>query len=321
MEKSTRVRSLGSVVNDIKKEKYSFDSPLQREEGQWNSYGRSLLIDSILREYPFNPIYIVKKDKLEVIDGKQRLTTIYDYMNDKFALHKGIEPVEIDGKVYDIAKKKFSKLDEELQDKIKNCEETIYEFTNCTSEDIKEMFRRCNNGVKLNNKQLRVIRLTDELCDELYDLTTLPFMDKVFTKAQRKSATDRDCLIQAFMLMETSQDNEYLSFKTKDIDAFVDMNVINKEKIELLKQGINSIDKLFDAPLKLKTSSIPFVFYAIYRVTKDKKSINKLHDAIKKFIVSYETNDEYKEGLQSGTSSIESVRKRFDYWRKVIRTL
>ncbi len=49
--------------------------------------------------------------------------------------------------------KKYAQLDEAVQDKLNDYEMTIYVFTDCTGEDIREMFTRQNNGKPLNNTQ------------------------------------------------------------------------------------------------------------------------------------------------------------------------
>ncbi len=55
----------------------------------WKDDMRVRLIETILLGYALNPIWvIIKKDKDEelVLDGKQRLTTICDFMNNEFVL-------------------------------------------------------------------------------------------------------------------------------------------------------------------------------------------------------------------------------------------
>ena len=49
-------------------------------------------------------------DKQAVIDGVQRLSTCYSYINDGFSLSKNLEPVTIGENTYEIAGKKSSKL-------------------------------------------------------------------------------------------------------------------------------------------------------------------------------------------------------------------
>lgn len=61
------------------------------------------------------------------------------------------------------------------------------------------------------------------------------------------------------------------------------------------------------------------IMYAAYRITKDKKSFSKLVDEIRNFLENYNSNEEYKQYLQSGTSAQQNVRGRFDYWREIVK--
>lgn len=61
------------------------------------------------------------------------------------------------------------------------------------------------------------------------------------------------------------------------------------------------------------------IMYAAYRITKDKKSFGKLVDEIRNFLENYNSNEEYKQYLQSGTSAQQNVCGRFDYWREIVK--
>ena len=119
MKVSSGNKPVQTLTNKIKREKIVLKHRLQRREGVWSKSSKSLLCDSLLRGYIVNPVHtIVENDVQYVIDGVQRLSTLYDYLNDKFSLSKDLEPVEIDGVSYDIAGKKFSKLDEPVKDEL-----------------------------------------------------------------------------------------------------------------------------------------------------------------------------------------------------------
>ena len=140
------------------------------------------------------------------------------------------------------------------------------------------------------------------------------------TKVQRKNGTDRDIIIQTFMLICTNQDRDFVSFRTKDIDKFVkDYSDESLEKVSVLEEAMNRFNEAFEE-IKIPVTSIPMVLYSGYRITKDKKSFSKLVDLVNEFLNGYETNEEYKQFVQSGTSSAENVRGRFDWWRQRIRT-
>lgn len=326
MDFSTRTRSISSLTKDVENKKYDFNNPMQRMEGQWSGYMKSELIDSMLRSYPIDPLRGIKDDKIiSIIDGKQRLTTIIDYVNNGFSLSKKLKTLVIDDEEYEIAGKKFSKLDEKLQDAIKNYEMQVYVFTDCSYEDVQEMFRRQNGGKPLNSKQLRTSIFTKELSDKLNELKNHPFMKKILGKAQIKNATDRDLIIEVLMLMNTTDENDFASFRSQDINAFIMWYADNMDMVKMdeLGHAMDKLDESFEESDKIKipVTSIPMILYSSYRVMKDSKSFNRFIDIVWDFINNYESNEEYKEHCKQGTSSQASVRWRFDYWRNIIHDM
>ncbi len=102
------------------------------------------VIDSILKGYPIGLIYFVKvgKDRFEVLDGQQRITSIGRFIENKF-------PIMIDD-----VPQWFSGLAEDLRKKILQTKLTIYECEGTESE-IKEWFKTINiAGVPLNEQEL-----------------------------------------------------------------------------------------------------------------------------------------------------------------------
>ena len=102
------------------------------------------VIDSILKGYPLGLIYFNKVgDKLEVLDGQQRITSFGRFVTGKFAIKdsNGMEQY-------------FSGLAEDLQKKILDTKLLIYECEGTESE-IKEWFKTINiAGVPLNEQEL-----------------------------------------------------------------------------------------------------------------------------------------------------------------------
>lgn len=322
MDYTCRTKTLQALNKAIGKGNILLSHKLQRPEGQWNRKQKTDLIDSLLRKYPINATYAIKEDGvLSVIDGVQRLSTVRDFIGGKFSLSKDMEPVAVNGEEKNLSGLKFNKLDEDTKDAILNSELQMYELTDCTEKDVREMFRRQNAGKPLNGKQLRIVNESEDFSDAVYSLATHPFMDKLMTKTQRKNGTDRDVIIQTLMLIETNQEQEFVSFRTKDIDSFIlgHSDSIGSDKISMLETAMDKFDENFD-DIKIPVTSIPMILYSGYRIVKDKKSFSKLIDLINDFLANYETNEEYKKYVQSGTSSSENVRGRLDYWRNIIKT-
>jgi hypothetical protein len=103
------------------------------------------VIESVLKGYPIGLIYFnkVNEDKLEVLDGQQRITSVGRFVTDKFAIKD-----ENDMEQY------FSGMAKDKKTKILEAKLLIYECEGTESE-IKEWFKTINiAGVPLNNQEL-----------------------------------------------------------------------------------------------------------------------------------------------------------------------
>ena len=323
MKVSSSNKPLQPLMNKVKREKIVFTHRLQRREGAWSTKSKSLLIDSLLRGYPVNPVYTIVEEKQAVIDGVQRLSTCYNYMNDGFALSKNLEPVEIDGNLYEIAGKKSSKLDDVVKDALSSAQIQVYEITEYTDKEIRTMFSRLNGGKALNSVQKMTPEMSDDLSNTIFDIVSHPFFAKVLTPAQLKSSVDQSIALEILMLSEVSNEYDFGSFSRKDKEKFILYynDKVNANKVKMIKQGLDKLDEIFDENVKIPKTSVSFVIYIYYRCIKDKKSISKLTDIVKTFLDEYDSNEEYKAFIQQGTSSGESVKTRLQYWRNIIREL
>jgi hypothetical protein len=75
----------------------------------------SRLIESLLLNIPVPPLYFAEMpgNRMEVIDGQQRLTTIIHYVKNEFPLQKLLRLTKLNGKY-------FKDLPEEYQEKLKD---------------------------------------------------------------------------------------------------------------------------------------------------------------------------------------------------------
>lgn len=103
------------------------------------------VIDSLLKDYPLGLIYFnvdSANNKLEVLDGQQRITSVGRFVTGKFA-------IKVAGK-----EQVFSSLSTDDQQKILGTELLIYECEG-TETEIKEWFQTVNiAGVPLNKQEL-----------------------------------------------------------------------------------------------------------------------------------------------------------------------
>lgn len=187
MKISTPNKPVQTITNKIKRGNILFTHKLQRREGVWNSSQKSLLIDSLLRGYLINPTYTVIEDgKQYVIDGVQRLYSIASFIADGYRLSKNLDPIVIDNESYEIAGRKFSRLDEKVQDELMAAQLQVCEITDYTDKDVREMFRRLNSGKPLNASQKMTPDMSDELSDAISGLVSHPFLKRPFPRRSLK---------------------------------------------------------------------------------------------------------------------------------------
>ena len=312
------------LIGKMKREKIILKHKLQRRESVWSNPNKSLLIDSLLRGYIVPPVYTIIEDSIQyVIDGVQRLSTLKGFYNDEFSISKKAEPVVIEGTEYNIAGLKFSKLDQVVKDELDSSAITIYEITEYTDKDVREMFRRLNSGKPLNTSQKLTPDMSDELSNAIFDIVSLPFFERRLTPAQLKSSVDQSIALETLMLCSTDKDNDFTSFRGTDKKKFIEFynDQIDSEKIELIKTAINKLDKSIEEDVKIPKTSISVLCFASYRVYKDKKSFEKFALKVNEFLSTYDSNTEYKDKLMNGTNSSESVQARLDYWKAQIKAL
>lgn len=125
----------------------------------WNKKKASNLIESILINIPLPIIFTSSKNgKEEVIDGQQRLTSIFTFLDGHFAdgtkfnLSKSLKILSDE-----IGGKSFVSLDKTLQNAIKKYPLFMVSISEESDEDIKfEMFERLNTNItSLNAQELR----------------------------------------------------------------------------------------------------------------------------------------------------------------------
>lgn len=231
------------VSKMIEKETISFENIVQRGE-VWEVWRMSELIWSILMNYPIPPIYCErgvgsddnKIKRFDCLDGKQRCTTIYKFLNDKFALTqlKPIPYVDEDGneQTVDVSGKRFSELDEELQDIIRDSTITVKYFDNLSQPKKAEMFRRLNQGRPLSTKTKTLASAKD--IESLLDIGSHELFNQMLSAKARSNKNQAVIVAKALTML--NEQVESISFASKDFNPAIEsMEISDSEKLELTK--------------------------------------------------------------------------------------
>jgi len=151
--------------------------PFQREL-VWGIHQKCELIESIIMGIPI-PVFYVRENAdgvYIVVDGKQRLTTLFDFINGKFALDKLSILKEYRGM-------RFSDLSPLDQNKIEDCSLNLNVIKAPTSDRVMfDLFDRVNRGgTRLNNQEMR---------NALYQGNSTRLIDELAKNPEFKAATE-----------------------------------------------------------------------------------------------------------------------------------
>ena len=230
------------IVKMMDKETISFKNVVQRSF-VWEKHRMSELIWSIIMGYPIPPIYAERGDSVndkvkiyDVMDGQQRNTTIYKYLKDEFALTelKPIPYLDENGNecTVDISGKKFSELEEELQDIIKDATITVKYFDNLEQYQKAEMFRRLNNGKPLSTKS-RTLASAKNI-EELLDIGSHKLFEEMLTEKSRANKNQAVVVVKAWTML--NREVEDISFASKDFNPQIEeMAITDGEKLDLIR--------------------------------------------------------------------------------------
>lgn len=162
----------------------------------WSNVLASRLIESILLNVPIPPCYLSQNSEyeLDVIDGQQRLMSIWRFMDNQFSL-VGLEVYqEFNGC-------RFHKLPSNIQRKLKTHTLRLIAVTNESHPDVKfDVFQRLNtNTVPLNAQELRNCMFRGELNELLKDVVTYrPWLDVLRKKSPDKRMRDEELALRFF---------------------------------------------------------------------------------------------------------------------------
>lgn len=203
LEKSQINWSAKQIMLMVKNGKINFDHIVQRSF-VWERKRKTGLIESIILGYPVPSIFAKRitehnNNVYYIMDGKQRLSTIKQFLNNEFALTP-IPPVKYvdietgEEKETNISGCTYNKLPESLQDIIKDTMFSVIYFDDLTKSEEKELFKRLNAGKPLTAKAKILATSNDaenllrigqhKLFSQMYSKTALDNKNQVSTVAK-----------------------------------------------------------------------------------------------------------------------------------------
>ncbi|MGB9546728.1 DUF262 domain-containing protein [Vibrio harveyi] len=270
-----RIRHITPVLTLIY-DRLSFDEielqpDFQRQDRIWSMEKRSKLIESILMGLPLPAFYFAEKKDGDwiVVDGLQRITTVFDFMKDHFRLEK-LENVDesYNGKLFS----ELSRLDKR---KIREYQITAHVIDSESDKEnlIVELFHRINTyGVKLSNQEIRSAMYQGSSVTLLRHLSSShEFLEATNGRVRAQRQKDMELCLSAISYIslgykdyDYSLYTDFLSDAMKKVNKFP-LIIDNKEEIDQgrstvspnsaaifhqlesrFNQGLNLAHKVFD---------------------------------------------------------------------------
>ena len=277
--------SVNSFKKRFEKGEINFDNPIQRGI-VWNKvmsslYIHSLLYDVLVYQKPF--LVSKKENGVDILDGKQRGTSLIKFINNEFAL-TGLqkEPsIILRGEPYNINGKYFKQLDEDLQMKILDFQIDMAILENAPVEIEALFFNRSNGGramakIDLARSKNRSIDVVKEIAQ--HEIFNAMFSDKALQKLPQD-----EIVVKTWQALNET-DPDYSAKHFNDLMEGLEITDENKQQI------ISVYDKVFEAYKKV--------------LIKDKETANltmkKTHFLTYiTFVEQFETVDKLAEWLTS----------------------
>ena len=311
MQKSTLPQGVKTLMSWADKETLTFDNPVQRAGSQWNLLQKSLLIHSMLANYPVPAVYLLKyKDDAkgtiyDCLDAKQRLTSVFDFIRGEYELSSATPEVEVDGTVYDLANMKFDDLSDECKDAITGYRFSVYCLEDATDEEVEEVFRRLNNSTPLSPIQkcrsvmgTDIARWTKEICQSEFLQHSVSL-----TLAQLRREADLEVLLQSMLLLDARHEgyDDWKAISTAEVTKYCThiRGTYNDDKRLMVMEIVDYLYKAFPEKHKfLKKSNIPMVMVLSKLALENNISPEDFKEFVDFF--SEDRSEEYMAGMGSG---------------------
>lgn len=184
---------LHTLVSSIQDKSYINLSPGYQRRARWDRRKKSLLIESLLMNVPIPPLFLFEKDynQYEIMDGRQRLEAISQFLENKYALYGMEFWPELQGK-------RYSDLPGTIQRGLlrRTINAVVLLAETSRSEDAFDirliLFRRLNTGgVRLNPQELRNALYPGQFNQALHELSREDLFTTVW-KIPRKRPNEEE---------------------------------------------------------------------------------------------------------------------------------
>lgn len=306
------------IAIKYQKGRLNFDSAIQRGI-VWNKKRSSSYIYNIFRGIASFAAPALASKKIfdkendiygwDIIDGKQRMTSILSYLNNDFSL-TGLEDrplIRYEGKNYSINGKTYSKLPVELQEYFTQFQFKVVELFNATTQDEAEFFDGLNSGVAMS--KMDMARCKSDNMQKIIQFRKHKLFTAMFSNKLLQKLPQDEIVIKAYMaITETNPD-----FSAKHYTEIMGDLVLSDEDVTRLNNVFNIV---FMAYGKLKMNSSDAIsmvlkkthFLSYISYVENFESIDSFANWLDKFFTNLP--DIYVVASQQATNSTQAIETR-----------
>ena len=228
--------------------------PSYQRRSVWNQDYKDYFIDTVLNEYPAPAIFIYQEitpagvPKVSIVDGKQRLSTLFQFVGNEFPVYEKIKTQQFRGKYF-----KDLKTDKKIE--FWGYQFAVEYLPSSDEEIIGNVFDRINRNVsKLTPQELRhakfdgyFIRMAEDLSDWMFNY--LEQKSKNFPNlhsTSKKQMKDVEMVGQLLLFLEEGAKSYSADYLDK---AFTERDTEWEKKDEIeeeFRETIKSIGKILD---------------------------------------------------------------------------
>lgn len=214
-QRNPNQQDLSWFVDMQAQNRLELNPPYQRKS-VWTYKDKQFFLDTVFNNFPCPAIYLQKENTpkgpiYNVVDGKQRLSTVLDFYAGKIRIGKNFSLARLQGK-------KFAEISDDDRSSFFNYIFMVEQIRSETEVDWGEVFERVNkNQKKLGDQELRHARFDGWLINRAESESERPFWSKIGISSQAKSARMKDVeFISVLMLVLLERD--FVGFPQSSID-------------------------------------------------------------------------------------------------------
>lgn len=335
--KSTSI-TVSTFYEQYQLKKYRMDPPYQRDYNVWKKEQKSFLMDTIFKNFPVPPIFLEQIidpetgiTNYDVIDGKQRLSTIVGFIEDEIPLPESFGNDDygnrlMNGKTFEEIKE-IARNNDDVKEMIADFWAYSISIEYIENPDVKivdNIFDRLNReGSRLNPQELRNAqyydtRLYNDILSYRNDSRLLNYTERL----HKNRMEDVGFITEIFLLTITKR---VLDGKDSEIDKIFSqiqekydekksrnaklefektLDVISKFDIDLKKYKIGGVSHLYA------------LWYLAMRVADCQENIDVINKKLEVFYSDLREKmtipevEEYQQSMQSASKSRNARERR-----------